>query len=305
MWNNWQYRVLALILALMCWYVVSGQEKVETWLEVPLEFVNLPQQMEITSGLVNKLQVRIRGTSNQVRSLNTGRLAYKLDLARLQVGSNVIPLVPESMAITSAVEVVEINPTRLELVADVMVSKSVPVRLDWEGMPGEDMQFKNATVVPDQVTVTGFASALERVDAVPTVRVQVPADGSLTASGRARLLLPKDVRAPVSSVSYDLHFGHIKQEIWIKMNLEPVEYSAFTYVMEPKFVRVRLLVPVRLLKDKDWREKLRVTVDPGANPALGQSVVKPGHVFPEGVELLESKPEEIEIIVQRNESLTP
>ena len=35
MWNNWQYRVLAILLALACWYVVSGQEKVETWLEVP------------------------------------------------------------------------------------------------------------------------------------------------------------------------------------------------------------------------------------------------------------------------------
>ncbi len=305
MWNNWQYRALALLLALMCWYVVSGQEKVETWLEVPLEFVNLPQQMEITSGLVSKLQVRIRGTSNQVRSLNTGRLAYKLDLGKLQVGTNVIPLVPENMVITSAVEVVEINPTRLELVADLMVSKSVPVHLDWEGSPGEDMQFRNATVVPDQVTVTGFASDLESVDSISTVRIEVPAEGGEVAEGRARLIFPKELRASASSVSYELRFAPITKELWVKMNLEPVTYPSFTYIMVPGFVRVKLAVPVRLLKDKDWREQLRMVVDPGSNPALGQSVIRPEPRFPAGVSILESKPEEIEIIVQRNEPLTP
>ncbi len=305
MWNNWQYRALALLLALSCWYVVSGQEKVETWLEVPLEFVNLPPQMEITSGLVSKLQVRIRGTSNQVRSLNVGRLAYKLDLGKIQVGPNVIPLVPESMTITSAVEVVEISPTRLELVADVMVSKSVPVHLDWEGLPGDDVQFKNATIFPDHVIITGFASALETVDSISTVRVQIPAEGSLSASGRARLLMPKDVRTPVSSISYELEFGLITQEIWVKMNLEPVEYSTFTYAFEPKFVRTRLEMPVRLLKDKDWRETLHMSIDPGSNPAIGQSVVRPTPRFPEGVRILESKPEEIEVFVQRSETVTP
>lgn len=303
--NNWQYRILALVLALMCWYVVSGQEKVETWLEVPLEFVNLPQQMEITSGLVGKIQVRIRGTSNQVRSLNASRLAYKLDLGKIQVGANVIPLVPESMTITSAVEVVEISPTRLELIADVVVSKSVPVRLDWKGVPGEDMQFRNATIFPDQVTVTGFASALEPVGEIFTVPIEIPADGNLQASGRARLLTPKDVRAAVSSVSYEIQFGFIAQEMWVKMNLEPVEYNSFTYVFEPKFVRVRLEMPVRLLKDKDWRDSLHLVVDPGSNPAIGQSVVRPIPRFPEGVRILESKPEEIEIIVQRNDGLNP
>ncbi|MBP9944216.1 MAG: YbbR-like domain-containing protein [Desulfomicrobium sp.] len=305
MWNNWQYRVLAILLALACWYVVSGQEKVETWLEVPLEFVNLPPQMEITSGLVSKLQVRIRGTSNQVRSLNVGRLAYKLDLGKIGVGANVIPLVPESMTITSAVEVVEISPTRLELVADVVVSKTVPVRLDWAGLPGDDVQFKNATVFPDQVTVTGFASALESVDSISTALVQIPPDESLSVAGRTRLLMPKDVRTPVSSVSYELEFGLTTQELWVKMNLEPVRYATFNYTFEPTFVRVRLEMPVRLLKDKDWRDSLRLMLDPGPNPAIGQSVIPPAPRFPEGVKILEAKPEEIEIVVQRNDEFTP
>lgn len=305
MWNNWQYRVLAILLALACWYVVSGQEKVETWLEVPLEFVNLPPQMEITSGLVSKLQVRIRGTSNQVRSLNVGRLAYKLDLGKIGVGTNVIPLMPESMTITSAVEVVEVNPTRLELVADVIVSKTVPVRLDWTGLPADDVQFRNATVFPDKVAVTGFASALEPVESVTTELIEIRPEDGLTLTGRARLQVPADVRSPVSSVSYELQFGLVTQEIWVKMNLEPVNYPSFSYSFEPKFVRVRLEMPVRLLKDKDWRDTLHLAVDPGPNPALGQSVIPPIPRFPEGVRILEAKPEEIEIVVFRNQEFTP
>lgn len=303
MWNNWQYRALALLMALMCWYVVSGQEKVETWLEIPLEFVNLPQQMEITSGLVGKVQVRIRGTSNQVRSLNTTRLAYKLDLGKILPGANVIPLVPENMIITSAVDVVEINPTRLELVADVMVAKEVPVRLDWTGLPGEDLRFKKVQLDPDKVTISGFASALDRVDSLTTDQIQIVANGGLAVSGRAKLLVPKDVRTAVSSVGYELEFEYISQEMWVKMNLEPVEYNSFAYSFEPKFVRVLLEIPVRLLKDKDWRETLHLMIDPGANPAIGQSVLRPVPRFPEGVRILEAKPEEIEIFVQRNDGL--
>lgn len=236
MWNNWQYRALALLLAMTCWYVVSGQEKVESWLEVPLEFVNLPAQMEVSSGMVGKIQVRIRGTSNQVRSLTTSRLAYKLDLGHIQAGRNVIPLVPEGMAITSAVEVVEISPSRLELNADMIVSKRVPVELKWSGLPGEDMEFANATVQPTFVTVTGLASELEGVDRVTTVHVDVPADSALTAAGRARLVVPKDLQASVASVEYSMHFALITQELWVKLNLEPVVHQAYTYSFGPAYI---------------------------------------------------------------------
>jgi hypothetical protein len=117
--------------------------------------------------------------------------------------------------------------------------------------------------------------------------------------------MPKDVRTPVSSVSYELQFGLTTQELWVKMNLEPVRYETFSYTFEPKFVRIKLEIPVRLLKDKDWRESLHLMIDPGSNPAIGQSVIAPAPRFPEGVSILEAKPEEIEIVVQRNEEFVP
>lgn len=305
MWNNWQYRLLALLMAIACWYVVSGQEKVETWLEVPLEFVNLPQQMELTSGFASKIQVRIRGTSNQVRSLNTSRLAYKLDLGNIQVGKNVIALVPENMTITSAIEVVEISPAKIELVADVTISKTLPVQLLWEGLPGEDMEFRQATLSPDRIVLTGFASALEGLESVPTVKVQVPQDGSRSTTGRAKLMLPKGIRSNVASVGYEMEFGLITQEIWVKMTVDPVEYNDFSYSFEPKHVRVKLDMPVYLLKNKDWRESLHLQLDPGINPTLGQSMIKPKPKLPDDVRVLELKPEELSVTIQRHNSVTP
>ncbi|GAB1409728.1 CdaR family protein [Desulfovibrionales bacterium] len=304
--NNWQYRILALLMALACWYVVSGQEKVETWLEVPVEFVNLPQQMEITSGLVNKIQVRIRGTSNQVRSLNVGRLAYKLDLGKIQVGTNVLPLLAESMTITSAVDVVEISPTRLELVADIMVSKTVPVHLDWHGLPAEDMHLENASIIPAQVEITGFTTALQNIRTLSSTRIDVPATEERTLSGQARLLLPKDVRAQVSSVGYELTFAPVTQELWVKMNLEAVEYGDYSYTFDPKHVRVKLDIPVSLLKNKDWRETLHLVLDPGAFAKDGQSIIQPVPRLPSDVRVLEMKPAEVEIFVHRSaDSIMP
>lgn len=296
--DNWQYRLLALFMALICWYVVSGQEKVETWLEVPLDFVNLPQRMKIVSG-AGKVQVRIRGTSSQIRAINMNRLAYKVDLADIRPGENIIPLLPENMSIVSAVDVVEISPSRLELVADTIVSRNFPVHLDWEGLPAEDMRFRNATLSPEQVTVTGFAHSLDGLKHISTVHIRVPSDGGLSASGRARLVLPEGVTSEVTSVDYTLAFSPMTQAIWVKMNLEPVAHEGFTYTFDPKFVRVQLDVPVRLLRDKNWRETLRLFVDPGGEPSAGRSRIRPRSEFLEGVRILEMKPEDVEILVRR------
>lgn len=304
MWNNWKYRALALLMALLCWYVVSGQEKVETWLEVPLEFVNLPPRMEITSSLVSKIQVRIRGTSNQVRSLNIGRLAYKLDLGKIQAGLNILPLTTERMTVTSAVEIVEIRPASLELMADTAISKEVPVHLDWLGLPAPDTQVQDVHLTPSRINITGLASELESVDEVQTDKVSIVDNEKLNVSGRVALLIPNGLRSEISSVQYTIDFAFKTQELWVKLNVDSIKYD-FSYTIEPKFARAKLAIPERLLKDKDWRESLALVVDPGENPALGESMLRPELRLPEGVKVLELKPEEIKIVVPHKDEPVP
>ncbi|MBZ4684876.1 MAG: YbbR family protein [Desulfomicrobiaceae bacterium] len=297
MMRDWIYRFLALVMAIFCWYLVSGQEKVETWLDVAVEFVNLPPRMEVVSGFPSKVQARVRGTSNQVRALGNVRLAYKIDLSTVRPGKNVVPLVPENMPLTSAVEIVEFNPSRLEFEADVQEQKEVPVRLDWSGEPGPDMRVVNATVDPEKVVVTGLASALKNLKAIRTEAVTVEPGDRREVSGRVRLVLPAGVRAEVGSVAYSLRFAPISQEVWIKFSVESVSRDV-AFTLEPRTVRARLEVPVALLRDKDWRDKLHLRVDPGTGLAPGEYAFVPVLDAPEDVRVLELRPEKVTVIVK-------
>jgi hypothetical protein len=59
-----------------------------------------------------------------------------------------------------------------------------------------------------------------------------------------------------------------------------------------------LEVPVALLRDKDWRDKLHLRVDPGAGLAVGEHAVTPVLDAPEDVRVLELRPETVKVIVK-------
>jgi hypothetical protein len=83
---NWQYLLLALVLAVFSWNLVSGRERVETRVEIPVETVNRPKDLVVSRGLVSRLEVRVRGPRGFIRSLDPSRLAYELDLSGLAPG---------------------------------------------------------------------------------------------------------------------------------------------------------------------------------------------------------------------------
>jgi len=61
--HNFWLKVVSVLLAIGLWQVVAHDPPAEVEMKVPLEFRNLPDNLEIDSASFTEAQVRIRGRS--------------------------------------------------------------------------------------------------------------------------------------------------------------------------------------------------------------------------------------------------
>ena len=73
-------KILAIALATLLWLTVAGEHIVERSMRVPLEFRNIPPQLEITGDPPGTVEVRLRGSSAVLGRLDPGEIVAVLDL---------------------------------------------------------------------------------------------------------------------------------------------------------------------------------------------------------------------------------
>ena len=67
-------KVVSVVLAALLWLLVSGEQTVERALRVPLEFTNLPPQLELVGAPPAVVDVRVRGSSGTLGRVAAGEL---------------------------------------------------------------------------------------------------------------------------------------------------------------------------------------------------------------------------------------
>ena len=88
-------KVLSVVLALLLWMIVSGEETVERGLRVPLELQQVPAGLELTGEVPATVDVRVRGASGTLSRVSTGDVVAVLDLRSARSGRRLFPLTPE------------------------------------------------------------------------------------------------------------------------------------------------------------------------------------------------------------------
>ncbi|WP_461209258.1 CdaR family protein [Desulfocurvus sp. DL9XJH121] len=302
MFSNWQYRLLALVLALACWYIVTGREKVEAWVDVPVEIVNAPEDLAIQGdGLPTSIKARIRGSRALIRSLTEKPKAYSLDLSELAPGENSLILEKKNLTIPMALEVVDIDPQRLTVAADRLVSRSLPVKPVFRGGPGEDFELAAERSDPMRITVRGPETVVGKLDEVPTLSRDVNATGPGEVVYEVGLALPERVTSDVAGVRVALRYAARTKAVWIRLPVKvlPENVEGRSVSLKPTTVQIQADVPLTLLRREDFKSLFLVTAMAPASFKEGRHLVPVNLRLPEGCALRKTVPEMVEVRVKK------
>lgn len=296
---NWQYRIIAAVLAIFFWYMISGQAKIEIWVTVPVEVVNLPSDHVVKNGMADSIRVRCRGTSTILNRLETGRLIYTLDLSDIRKGHNVVVLEPGEVNLPRTVEVVEISPSRLELDVDRYITRDVPVRVDWQAYISPDFELKDIRIEPENVRISGAAAVLENIEEVETEHIEIRDESPRRIIRRVGLDLFSGVESSVNEVFVEFSFGPLLEEIWVRKNVQVFAEEGQDYKVDPVDIRANLALPQMLLRTQNWREQINYYIRLPRNMESGKHEMEVKVDMPRDGKVLEKRPEKVMVEIKQ------
>lgn len=163
---------ISFLLASLLWLQIAGRQTVQTTVSVPLEFREMPADLEISNDYRKQVDLVVR--SDTGRNFDQSRLAAVIDLRRSTPGTVVVPLTEENIRNKPLrVDIVSISPSTIRLELERTASKIVKVETEMVGEPLKGYEVTEVKVAPSEVVVTGPESRLQKVSTARTEPVEI------------------------------------------------------------------------------------------------------------------------------------
>ena len=167
-WHNFSLKLVSLLAAVLLWAAVTREPMAEVAIQVPLEFQNAPEQLEISTETIPQVQVRVRGPVREVRDLSPSEVHAFIDLTQARPGERTYDLNAKRIHLPQGVEFVQAVPSQMRLTLDERMSRKVDIKARVIGsfLPG--YRLENVTVNPSTVTIIGPSAHVRSVEAAVT-----------------------------------------------------------------------------------------------------------------------------------------
>lgn len=190
--------VVSIMIVTGVWFAFTrGQDTIKT-IEVPIEYVNRNPELEILKTSADAVKLQLSGSDTLIKSLRPDNVEVRLDLGKALQGENSVTLTDQDINLPPGVALKGITPSVVEVTLDTIVTKELPIQVDWVGQLPPHLILKSATTEPRSILVKGGKRFLRTTPTLYTEKVtlnNIEKSGQLTA----RLAINPALLTPVTS----------------------------------------------------------------------------------------------------------
>jgi len=167
--RRYKLHVWAMIIAVALWLQVHGQGEGSASLEIPLQVEGLPADMVIVNDLPDHVRVTVKGLQSRLKDLRQKALTMPLDVSDITTPGVVArSLQLTALSVPAGVRIEKVQPDRIELQVDRVITRSMPLHAHFE-LP-EGWKVRLVSIVPIEVELAGpevWLDSLSKVETTP------------------------------------------------------------------------------------------------------------------------------------------
>jgi YbbR domain-containing protein len=165
---NFGYKVVSLTLAVGLWLALARDPAASVAVTVPIEFHNIPTNLEISAVNIPEAQVRVRGPERLIHELRPQEVHVEVDLSGVKPGERTFDLTAQQVRQPRDLEVAQVIPSQVRLSFDTALIRQVEVRPRVIGTFAGGYRIAKVVADPSTLSISGPKQRVEVVEAATT-----------------------------------------------------------------------------------------------------------------------------------------
>lgn len=263
--KDWLAKAISMLFAVFLWYFVSGEDRVDMSVQIPVEIVNLPRNLIISNQFKSQLNVTVSGPRAMIRGIDRQHVTRSIDLSSAKPGNMVVQNELDSISFPRGIKTLRIQPSSVTFFLDQLIQKEIPVEHVLAGKISNNFELISLTLEPSALSVSGPAAILNDVEVLKTKPIDISEIKTSTLK-QVQLDVSEDLANltgdPIVTANFKLKAKVAEKEVSnVPIQVDGIP-EGFYANPTPAYATISITLPASLEKEtKNLHSLLSATID--------------------------------------------